>query len=202
MFKKRITNSHTDEIILFDTKPRFIVNSTSVIIKFIIILIILYLFRFFLDGAAIIQNRYIYSLQIPLVDGVTYLLTFIIFVMVIWAVYDFFSWRQKKYLLTNQRVIVREGFLRRRKSYIHYNKIEDIIVSQSLLDRIFSSGNMQIFGGHETTTMILEDIPNPMEVEDMINRLIEGDNVEILSEKETKPKESIIHEYDKKFKRN
>jgi uncharacterized membrane protein YdbT with pleckstrin-like domain len=122
--------------------------------------------------------------------------------MLLWSVYDFFSWRQKKYLLTNQRIIIKRGFLRRRKSYIHYNKIEDIIVSQSLLDRIFSSGDMEIFSGHETTDIILEDVPNPLEVEDMINRLIDGEKLEILTDKEPKTKKSIMHEYDKKFKRN
>jgi uncharacterized membrane protein YdbT with pleckstrin-like domain len=141
-------------------------------------------------------------MQLPLVDGVTYLLLSIVLIIFLWAIYDFFSWRQKKYLLTNQRIIIKEGFLRKRKSYIHYDKIEDIVVSQSLLERIFSSGDMEIFGGHESSNIILRDIPNPLEVEDMINRLIDGDKIEIHSEKESKPKESIINQYDKKFKRN
>jgi membrane protein YdbS with pleckstrin-like domain len=202
MFRKRITNSTPDEKSLYNTKPRFIVHSTSVILKIFLILIILFVFNYILNGAAFIQNKYIYNMQLPLVDGVTYLLLSIVLIIFLWAIYDFFSWRQKKYLLTNQRIIIKEGFLRKRKSYIHYDKIEDIVVSQSLLERIFSSGDMEIFGGHESSNIILRDIPNPLEVEDMINRLIDGDKIEIHSEKESKPKESIINQYDKKFKRN
>lgn len=91
---------------------------------------------------------------------------------------------------------------------MHYNKIQDIIVSQSVMERISYSGDIEVFGGHDNTSIILEDIPNPGEVENMLNRMIEGDEMEIQTktkapEKKEEPKKTgraIMEEYDKKFK--
>ena len=88
---------------------------------------------------------------------------------------------------------------------MHYNKIQDIIVSQSIMERISYSGDIEIFGGHDNTSLILQDIPNPGEIENMINRMIEGDDIEFETKKPKKsenPKkgQSIMEEYDKKFK--
>ena len=88
---------------------------------------------------------------------------------------------------------------------MHYDKIQYIIVSQSLMERISYSGDIEIFGGHDRTSLILEDIPNPGEVENMLNRMIEGDNLEFETPPAKKPqksrkKQSVMEEYDKKFK--
>jgi len=88
---------------------------------------------------------------------------------------------------------------------MHYDKIQDIIVSQSLMERISYSGDIEIFGGHDRTSLILEDIPNPGEVENMLNRMIEGDDLEFETPPTKKPqksqkKQSVMEEYDKKFK--
>ena len=148
-----------------------------------------------------IKNYLVNWVQVPLVDWITMILFILILVLFLWIILDYLSWRQKKYILTNQRVIVQGGLIRRKKSFIHYNKIQDIIVSQSLVDRLFSAGNMEIFGGHEGTNLILEDIPNPLEVEDMINRLIEGEEVGFSRQEKSPQQKSIMEEYDKKFKR-
>jgi hypothetical protein len=135
------------------------------------------------------------------VEWTTYALFIVILILILWAAYDFLYWRQKKYTLTNHRIIVQRGIIKRKKSFIHYDKIQDIVVSQSLVDRLFSAGDMEVFGGHEGTTLILEDIPNPLEVENMINRLMEGEELDLSRPEKPKPPRSIIEEYDKKFKR-
>ena len=99
--------------------------------------------------------------------------------------------------------MVKRGLIRKERVYMHYNKIQDISVSQSLAERILRSGDIEIFGGHERTTLILENIPDPGKVEDMLNRLIEGDEIVF---KDRRPNErlqrgSIKEEYEKKFRR-
>jgi hypothetical protein len=135
------------------------------------------------------------------VEWTTYALFLLILILILGAGYDFLGWRQKKYTLTNHRIIVQSGMVRRQKSFIHYDKIQDIVISQSLVDRLFSAGDMEVFGGHEGTTLILEDIPKPFVVENMINRLMEGEEFDFSREEKSKPPRSIIEEYDKKFKR-
>ncbi|NYT18605.1 MAG: PH domain-containing protein, partial [Methanobacteriales archaeon] len=139
-------------------------------------------------------------IQLPLVEWTSYALFTMIIIFILWLTYDILRWRQKKYTLTSQRIIVQSGIIRRRKSFIHYDKIQDVVVSQSLVDRLLSAGDMEVFGGHEGTTLILEDIPNPLEVENVINRLMEGEEFDFTRPEKPKEPKSIMDEYDKKFK--
>ena len=41
----------------------------------------------------------------------------------------------------------------------------------------FLLADIEIYGGHEHTNIVLEDIPNPREVEDMIDRIMVGEEV-------------------------
>jgi uncharacterized membrane protein YdbT with pleckstrin-like domain len=196
---------HPGERVLFETRPRFIVSLKSAIIKFIIILLLLYFFTTILRYAALLQGRVNNLVNIPFVQGTTYALVIIIFLFLIWILWNFLSWRSKNYTVTNQRVMIKTGIIRKKSVYMHYDKIQDIIVSQSIMERISYSGDIEIFGGHDRTSLILEDIPNPGEVENMINRMIEGDDLEFenYSPKKTqksKKRQSVMEEYDKKFK--
>jgi uncharacterized membrane protein YdbT with pleckstrin-like domain len=198
-------NSHPGERVLFKTRPRFIVKLKSTILKFIIVLVLLYFFTTIVRYAALIQGNVNAFVNVPFVTGTTYALTIIILLLLVWILWNIISWRSESYTLTNQRVLVRTGVIRKKSVYMHYDKIQDIIVSQSLMERISYSGDIEIFGGHDRTSLILEDIPNPGEVENMINRMIEGDDLEFETPPEKKPqkpqkKQSVMEEYDKKFK--
>ena len=189
------------EKILFETKPRFFMYLKSAIIKFIALIVIIYIFGYVVSAAASVQNFIIRYVQIPLVEYTTIILFLIMFILIIWIIWNVISWEYTTYTLTNYRIILEEGVIRKNKSYIHYNKIQDINVSQGVIERLTSSGDILIFGGHEHTRMVLNDIPNPTKVENRINQLIEGD---FIAPKQTGPqkiKDSVINRYDKKFKR-
>ncbi len=202
-------SSHIGERVLFETRPRFIVKLNSAIIKIIIIILLLYFFRAIINYAMVIQGNVSSIANVPVVEGVTYGIIILVILIFLWIIWNVISWRAKKYVLTNQRVLIKMGVLRTESVYMHYNKIQDIIVTQSVMERISYSGDIEIFGGHDRTSLILEDIPNPGEVENMINRMIEGDDIEFKNRTTTKPEKSknkpekeksIIEEYDKKFK--
>jgi len=210
-------NSQTGERVLFETRPRLIVRLKSAIFKFIIVLLLLYFFTTIIRYAALIQGSVSTIVTVPFVTGTTYGVLIIIVLLLIWILWNILSWRSENYRLTNQRVMVKSGVIRKNNVYMHYNKIQDIIISQSIMERITNSGDIEIFGGHDRTSLILEDIPNPGEVENMINRMIEGDDSEfetnppeepqsaqnnLRSQKPQKPqkRQSVMEEYDKKFK--
>jgi membrane protein YdbS with pleckstrin-like domain len=199
-------NANPRERVLFETRPRFIVSLSSAIFKFIIVLLLVYFFTTILRYAALLEGRVNSFVNLPLVTGTTYILSIIIFLLLIWILWNILSWRSSYYTLTNQRVMVKTGIIRKKNVYMHYDKIQDIIVSQSLMERISYSGDIEIFGGHDMTSLILEDIPNPGEVENMLNRMIEGDDLEFETpppnklQKSKKKKKTIMEEYDKKFK--
>ena len=132
--------SHPGERVLFETRPRFIVSLKSAIVKFIIILLLVYFFTTILRYAALLQGRVNNLVNMPFVQGTTYALIIIIFLLLIWIMWNFLSWRSKNYTVTNQRVMIRTGIIRKKSVYMHYDKIQDIIVSQSLMERISYSG--------------------------------------------------------------
>jgi len=200
MFNRK-TNSNPGERVIFETRPRFLANLKSTILKFIVLLLIFYFFRSIISLAISLQEYVVQMVQIPLIQATFYVLILIIALLILSMIFDVVSWRRKKYQLTNQRVIVKKGLIRRKRSYIHYNKIQDIDVDQGIVDRIFSAGDIEIYGGHEHTNIILEDVPNPREVEDIIDRVMVGDEVGFKPQNSKIPKKSIIEEYDQKFKR-
>ncbi len=199
-------DSHPVERVLFETKPRFIANMKSAIFKFIIVLVLLYFFTTIIQYAAIVQGRVGNLVNIPFVEGTTSILLIIILLMILWILWNILSWRSKIYTITSKRVMIKTGIIRKKSVYMHYDKIQDIIVSQSLIERISYSGDIEVFGGHDRTSLILVDIPNPGEIENMINRMIDGDDLEFETykpkkqEQKSKKRESIMEEYDKKFK--
>nr|WP_319373240.1 PH domain-containing protein [uncultured Methanobacterium sp.] len=200
MFNRK-TNSNPGEKVIFETRPRFLANLKSTILKFIVLLLIFYFFRSIISLAISLQEYVVQMVQIPLIQATFYILILIIALLILSMIFDVVSWRRKKYQLTNQRVIVKKGLIRRKRSYIHYSKIQDIDVDQGIVDRIFSAGDIEIYGGHEHTNIILEDVPNPREVEDIIDRVMVGDEVGFKPQNSKIPKKSIIEEYDQKFKR-
>lgn len=193
--------SYPGERVLFETRPRFTINLGSTFIKIIVLLLLLYLFTYILASTAVIQDVLINYIRLPLVEGVTYLLLLLVVILFLWILWDLVSWRAVHYILTNRRVMIQKGIIRKKKIYIHYNKIQDINVSQGLLERVFMSGDIEIYGGHEHTQLILEDIPNPSEVENTINRLMQGEDIGFRKYKRSEDRKSVIEEYDKKFKR-
>ena len=189
------------EKILFETKPRFFMYLKSAVIKFIALIVIIYIFEFVVSAAASIQNFIIRYVQVPLVEATTLILLFLMFIIILWIIWDILSWEYTTYTLTNYRVILEKGLIRKNKSYMHYDKIQDVNVSQGLIERLTSSGDISIFGGHEHTRIVLNDIPDPAKVENKINQMIEGD---LIVEKPSGPKkikDSVANRYDKKFKR-
>lgn len=199
-----IRNSHL-EIVLFETKPRFIANMKSALFKFIILLALLYFFTTITQYAAIVQYSVGNIVNIPLVQGTTFSLIITILSMLIWILWDILSWRSKIYTITNKRAMIKKGIIKKKSVYMYYDKVQNIIVSQSLIERMSYSGDIEVFGGNGRTSLVLAGIPNPGEIENMINRMIYGDDLEfekhkIKTEQKSKKRVSVIEEYDKKFK--
>lgn len=197
---ERDENSYIGEKVLFETRPRLTLNLGSTILKAIILLIFLYFFSTILSLTSLAQEYLIYYIQIPLVQGVSYILLLIVVFLALSIIWDIISWRAIRYMLTTHRIMIKKGIFRKRKIYMPYNMIQDVNVSQGLLERLFRAGDIQIYGGHEQTQVVLEDIPNPHQVDNTINRLMQGEDIGYRKYKREVDRNSVIDEYDKKFK--
>lgn len=74
-------------------------------------------------------------------------------------------WVKKKsvsLILSNQRVVYREGVLRKRTSEIRYQDIRNLQVDLSIRERIFGFGDLEISSaGQDDMEIVIHDIPDP-----------------------------------------
>lgn len=70
----------------------------------------------------------------------------------------FLRWRGMRYILTSRRIIARYGMLRRRDWQVSLAAIRDVGVQQSILQRIFRSGNISLDTGH-TNGAVMAGVP-------------------------------------------
>ena len=72
--------------------------------------------------------------------------------------------------LTNRRLILKRGFIRRKTEEISFNRVEEVNLIQSILQRILGSGDIKVtgVGAGEIT---LKNIDDPLDVQKKINEL-------------------------------
>ncbi len=143
MFNRK-NDSNPGERVVFETRPRFLANLKSTILKLIILIGIFYFFRTIISAVITLQEYVVKMVWLPLIQGTFYLLLIVIIFLILSIIFDIISWRRKKYQLTNQRVVIQKGTLRRKRSSIQYPKIQDIEIYQGISDRIISAGEIEI----------------------------------------------------------
>ena len=66
--------------------------------------------------------------------------------------------------LTNRRLILKRGFIRRKTEEISFNRVEEVNLSQSILQRILGSGDIKVTGTGAGEIM-LKNIDDPLDVQ-------------------------------------
>jgi uncharacterized membrane protein YdbT with pleckstrin-like domain len=113
------------------------------------------------------------SLQMPLRIAIAAVAVIIL----IWASFiPFLRWRTTHYVLTTHRVLIRVGILHHRGRDIAVNRINDVSFEQSLWERMIGAGTLMVESAGEAGQQVLKDIPHAPAVQQLINRLIEGDH--------------------------
>ena len=69
--------------------------------------------------------------------------------------------------LTNRRLILKRGFIRRKTEEISFNRVEEVNLSQSILQRILGSGDIKVTGTGAGEIM-LKNIDDPLEVQNKV----------------------------------
>ena len=68
----------------------------------------------------------------------------LVVVGVIWTAVVYLTWRAQEYVITNRRVLKVEGLIDKRSADSSLEKINDAILSQGLLARLFKYGDLDI----------------------------------------------------------
>ncbi|WP_076262773.1 PH domain-containing protein [Intrasporangium flavum] len=101
----------------------------------------------------------------------------LVVVAVAFVVTPYLRWRTTRYVITSHRVMVRRGILTKTGKDITLSKITDVSFEQTLLDRLIRSGSLHIESAGDSPDENLRYIPRSNEVQQLINRLIDEDDL-------------------------
>ena len=76
--------------------------------------------------------------------------------------------RLKIYAITNQRVYIRRGIINIREKDIPLPQINDVQISQSIVQRLFGAADVVIQVGNDESKIFIEDINRPREFRDTV----------------------------------
>ena len=86
----------------------------------------------------------------------------------VFAVPGLARWYFTKYVITDERIIVRSGVFARKGKEIPLEVINDVAFSQSLLERMFRSGDLLLESAGELGQSRFTDVPDPETVQTVI----------------------------------
>lgn len=161
----------SSEKVVHETKPNFWLYSDNFILKIVVLFLLVLFFAPIMTLVYSVHSQLVRNFHIAIDNVMFYseiILLLLIVVVIIKLILDVLDWNYTNYLFTDSRIIIERGFIHKEKIIISYNKIQDIEIRQSLLERIVSVGDIIIYGANEMSETILDDIPSPKKVEDII----------------------------------
>lgn len=93
-------------------------------------------------------------------------------VVLVFGVWPFTEWRRRTYTITNERLAMRRGVLRRSGRDIPLSRINDVAFDQGILDRVAKAGTLKVSSASEHGRVVLRDIPHIHEVTTTLNELV------------------------------
>jgi uncharacterized membrane protein YdbT with pleckstrin-like domain len=140
-----------DEQILLETKRHLFVLIGQ-ILKELIILIVLIVGWFVIHGK-----------QDPSFLWIQLALGIIALMVLVSIVFDFARWNNEAFYVTNRRVIHSSGILNKKVLDSSLSKINDVIMEQSFLGRMFNYGTIRILTASDEVINRVDRISKPVE---------------------------------------
>ena len=169
-FKNEV-NQMSSERVLYESRPNMILYSDNFIFKIIVLFFLVFMFSPILALVYRIQGTLQSNYQVSFVN-MTYIaegiLFLCIFIIIVKLILDYLDWNNTLYTLTDKRIIIKRGLFNKEKISMPYTKVQDIDVSQSIMERLLSAGDIVIYGGRDNAETILDEVSNPRDVEEII----------------------------------
>lgn len=94
-------------------------------------------------------------------------------VMIAWSAVKGLRIYYKRYVLTNKRVMLMEGVIHRRASWMPWGRVTDVTFSQNYYERLFNFGTIEIASANEATGLKrLSELGNPRFYNEAITALV------------------------------
>jgi uncharacterized membrane protein YdbT with pleckstrin-like domain len=111
--------------------------------------------------------------------------TWVIYALVVlWfivVVAEFMRWWTTQHVITNERIIHRTGLISKKGTEIPLEVINDVAFKQSMIERVFGSGDLLIESAGTHGQSSYTDIPHPERVQKLIYETREGRMVQMRS---------------------
>jgi uncharacterized membrane protein YdbT with pleckstrin-like domain len=92
---------------------------------------------------------------------------------IIFSIGPLIEYKSSEFAVTNKRVLIKVGFIRRHSLELLLNKVEGIGVDQGILGRIFNYGTMSVIGTGGTRESF-KDIARPLEFRRQVQSRVPG----------------------------
>jgi len=151
------------EKLAFETRPHWIVFGPAVAAWIVAL-------WFWLRGVFLVPfNFMLPMLHISFIEGVQYVLFLVALYQLGQALITYFA---SEYGVTDQRVIMKEGWIYRNSLEIFWDKIEAIHVTQGVIGRILNYGTITIVGTGGSQDMFFY-IPDPLNFRKRVQEEVE-----------------------------
>jgi uncharacterized membrane protein YdbT with pleckstrin-like domain len=92
-----------------------------------------------------------------------------------WSLRPFLLWLTTRYVVTDRRVLMRNGVLSRTGRDVPMTRINDVSFNRTILERMLGSGTLIIESAGERGQVSLTDVPHVERVQRDIYRLVEAE---------------------------
>lgn len=106
------------------------------------------------------------------------------------------EYKKIEYTFTDQRIIIRSGVVSVDFKAFFYSEINEVQIKVGLLDRLFKVGDIHITAN--TKSAVIEDVKNPYEYGNRIQKLVKDIKADISYPNDLRPEEN--HGYNTKYK--
>jgi membrane protein YdbS with pleckstrin-like domain len=96
----------------------------------------------------------------------------VLVVCLAWLLGRYVRWATTSFVVTNERLVMRRGILRRSGREILIDRLTDISYTQSLLDRMLGCGDVLLESPGRDSPETFVDLPHPVAIQNEIYRLI------------------------------
>ncbi|HVY10143.1 MAG TPA: PH domain-containing protein [Mycobacteriales bacterium] len=96
-------------------------------------------------------------------------------ILVWWSLRPFLVWLTTRYVITDRRVLMRQGVLSRNGRDVPMSRVNDVSFSHTVVERLFGSGTLVIESAGERGQVTLTDVPHVEAVQREIYQLVEDE---------------------------
>jgi uncharacterized membrane protein YdbT with pleckstrin-like domain len=92
----------------------------------------------------------------------------------IWLVHRYFKWVTTNFVITNDRIIFRQGVLAKHGIEIPLERVNNVNFHQTIFERVLGAGDLLIESGGEDGQQRFTDVRKPQQVQNLIHAQVEA----------------------------